>query len=160
MPRILRTDMNYPYYHIISRGNQKQAIFKKEDDFAVYLALLKKAKRKYQILIHSYCLMPNHVHMLIKTESSSNMSKFMQWINRGYAAHFNVTYEKTGHLWQGRFISKPILKEKYLLDCVNYIETNPIRADIIKDMANYQWSSYKERYLLPEKFLLDDMIFT
>ncbi|MBU1062177.1 MAG: transposase, partial [Candidatus Omnitrophica bacterium] len=102
MARIGRVYSGCYCYHIITRGNQKQNVFLNEKDYARYVGILKRAKRKYNILLFSYCLMPNHVHLLIETKSSSNMSNFMRWINRGYAAYFNTAYQKTGHLWQGR----------------------------------------------------------
>ena len=157
MPRFPRTFMDYPCYHIITRGNQKQAVFVAEKDYIAYLKILQKAKRKYQILLYSYCLMPNHVHLLIETPSSSSMSKFMQWLNRGYSAYFNHVYSTSGHLWQGRFISKPILKDQYFIHCANYIESNPIRAKIVTNIADYEWSSYGERCLFLKSELLDDI---
>lgn len=158
MPRLNRNLMDYPCYHIITRGNQKQTVFRKDGDRIKYLEILKKAKRKYGILLYSYCLMVNHVHLLIKTASASDMSKFMHWVNLAYVKYFNSTYDIVGHLWQGRFISKPVVKEKYLIDCATYIEANPIRAGITNDIEDYLWSSYRERYLLPEHFLLDNII--
>lgn len=159
MPRIPRTLMTYPSYHIISRGNQKQTVFSNDKDYTTYLKILRKAKHKYHILIYSYCLMPNHIHLLIETSSSStiSMSKFMQWLNREYSAYFNQSYRTSGHLWQGRFISKPILKDKYMVHCFNYIESNPVRANMTDNIADYKWSSYKERCLLPEPNIIDEM---
>ncbi|MBC8473874.1 MAG: transposase [Candidatus Omnitrophica bacterium] len=157
MPRVPRTFMDYPCYHIITRGNQRQTVFMNEKDYTVYLGILKKAKRKYRILLYAYCLMPNHVHLLIESLSSLNMSKFMQWVNRGYSAYFNQVYRTSGHLWQGRFISKPILKDQYLVHCANYIESNPVRARIVENIADYKWSSYKERCLSSEPDLLDEI---
>lgn len=157
MPRVPRTFMDYPCYHVITRGNQRQIVFRNEKDYSVYLKILRKAKHKYQILLYSYCLMSNHVHLLIETHSSSSMSKFMQWLNRGYSAYFNQVYKTSGHLWQGRFISKPILKDQYLMHCANYIESNPVRAKMVENIADYKWSSYKERCLSSEPIMLDEI---
>ena len=101
--------------------------------------------------------MPNHIHLLIDSTSSRNISKFMHWLNRGYTAYFNTKYELVGHLWQGRFISKPIIKGYYLIHCATYIETNPIRANLANDIASYEWSSYKERCLLSNSRIIDVM---
>ncbi|MFH1782236.1 MAG: transposase, partial [Candidatus Omnitrophota bacterium] len=133
------------------------AIFKREEDYVVYLKILYKAKRKHCILLYSYCLMLNHIHLLIEVPSSSNMSKFMQWLNKGYSEYFNRTYNVSGHLWQGRFISKPILKDQYLLHCANYIESNPVRAKIVDKITEYKWSSYIERCILSKSFMIDDI---
>lgn len=158
MPRTARIFIDYACYHIITRGNQKQTIFRDNDDFQSYLRMLKKAIKKYSISLYGYCLMPNHVHLLIEPKCVTDMSKCMHWINRGYAAHFNAKHEKVGHLWQGRFKSKPITKGQYLINCANYIEGNPVRANIVQDPSIYQWSSYRERCLLTERSMLDDIV--
>jgi putative transposase len=101
--------------------------------------------------------MANHAHLLIELEQARTMSKFMQSLNRGYSAYFNSKYQTVGHVWQGRFKSRPIIKGQYLIHCANYIEHNPIRAGIITDVANYSWSSYKERCLLANKKILDEI---
>jgi putative transposase len=132
-------------------------IFKAEADFQRYLQILRKAKKKYDILLYAYCLMPNHVHLLAQTKKARWMSKFMHWLNRGYAAYFNAKYQKQGHLWQGRFRSKPIIQGQYLIHCSNYIEANAVRAGLVADIADYAWSSYRERCLIADKFLLDEI---
>jgi len=159
MPRLARAFMDHSCYHIITRGNQRQRVFMRDKDYIRYLEILKKAKQRYDILLYSYCLMPNHVHLLIETESSHNMSKFMQWLNRGYSAYFNASYKTVGHLWQGRFISKPILKDQYMTHCANYIESNPLRVKIsmVDNIADYKWSSYRERCLSSEVAVLDEI---
>jgi putative transposase len=85
------------------------------------------------------------------------MSKCMQSLNRGYTAYYNNQYQMVGHLWQGRFKSKPILKGAYLINCATYIEYNPVRAGIVQDPANYLWSSYRERCLIAQKDMLDEI---
>ncbi|MFQ5952409.1 MAG: transposase [Candidatus Omnitrophota bacterium] len=157
MPIVSRSFIDYGCYHIITRGNQKQKICISDEDFCRYLSIVKKAKKKYAISLYSYCIMPNHAHLLIECKQSCNMSKFMHWINRGYTSYFNAKYDKNGHLWQGRFKSKPILKGQYLIHCSNYIEANPVRAKIANDIAEYRWSSYRERCLLSRKFMLDEI---
>ena len=158
MSRISRIFIDYACYHISMRGNQKQIIFKEEDDFCRYLKIIRKALKKYAVSLYAYCLMPNHTHLLIEPKCVSDMSKCMHWINRGYAAYFNAKYEKVGHLWQGRFKSKPIIKGRYLINCANYIEENPARANLVKDPIDYQWSSYKERCLLTDRTILNEII--
>ena len=147
MPKEPRIYIDYASYHIITRGNQRQRVFVCDGDYVSYLRIMKKAKRKYKVRIYAYCLMPNHIHMLVEVNPARNLSKFMQWVNRGYTAYFNARYKKSGHLWQGRFKGKPVLKGDYLIQCATYIEGNPVRANMVVNMADYRWSSYKERCL-------------
>ena len=128
-PRIL---IDSACYHIIARGNQKQRIFKDDIDFSQYLKRVKKYKKKYSLKLYCFCLMPNHVHMVCEIKNKENLSKFMQGLTRSYTGYFNKKYGKVGQLWQGRFKSKVIIRDKYLIDCINYIELNPIRAEIVK----------------------------
>jgi putative transposase len=159
MARIARIFIENACYHIITRGNQKQAVFRGETDFRIYLNILGKAKTKNSIKLYAYCLMPNHVHLLIEPATVKDMSAFMHWLNRGYAAQFNNRHGTVGHIWQGRFVSKPIIKGSYLINCVTYIEANPVRASFTNDLAGYPWTSYAERCLLSKKSLLDEMLF-
>jgi len=157
MARVSRTFIDYGCYHVTARGNRKQEVFNDDFDRNKYLEILKKSKKKYEIMLYAYCLMPNHIHLLIEVEDARNMSKFMHWISRGYTAYFNVKYEKVGHLWQGRFRSRPILKGQYLINCATYIEVNPIRANMISEISQYKWSSYQERCFLSKKIFLDEI---
>ena len=89
--------------------------------------------------------MPNHIHLIGEIKQSKDLAKLMSGLNRPYTAYFNDKYETVGHLWQGRFKSKIVAKDEYLIDCINYIEYNPVRANIAKTPHEYQWSSYSER---------------
>ena len=146
-------------YHIITRGNQQQAVFVLARDYKKYISNLRKYTEKYHFLLYGFCLMPNHVHLIGEPAELKNLAKFMQCLNRSYTAYFNKHYQKVGHLWQGRFISKVIAKDQYLLDCIQYVEFNPVRANIVRTAVDYPWSSYKERLLTAETKdkLLDDL---
>lgn len=145
MPRLPRVLIENACFHAMTRGNQKQKVFFDKTDYELYLNILRKAKLRYGVRLYSYCLMPNHVHLLVDPKVAYDVSWFMHWINRGYAAYFNKTYNKVGHVWQGRFASKPIIKDEYLLNCSEYIEANPVRAGLVSAVSDYQWSSYRER---------------
>lgn len=147
MGRLPRLYLERTYYHLYARGNRKEKIFLDKEDFEYYLNVAGKAKERYGIRLYCYCLMPNHVHLLVKAEEAKNMSKFMHWTSRAYAEYFNKKYGKVGHLWQGRFQSKPVLKESYLANLADYIEHNPVRAGIVKHASEYIWSSYNQRCL-------------
>lgn len=155
MPRGKRLIRNNICYHIVNRGNQKQRIFLENSDFEEFLKLLKHYKRKFTFNLFGYCLMPNHIHLIIEPREGNQLSKFMQGLSQTYTIWFNKKYIKVGRLWQGRFKSKLIQKDQYLVDCIYYIETNPVRAGLVGSPANYFWSSYKERVLNSTNGLLD-----
>ncbi|MFA5336684.1 MAG: transposase [Candidatus Omnitrophota bacterium] len=155
MPRSARIILENSCYHIIARGNQKQEVFFDVSDYEKYLQLLKKYKSKYHFKLYGYCLMSNHIHMIIDPKEPSEMSKAAHGISLSYSIWFNAKYGKVGHLWQDRFKSMVIQKDEYLIGCVNYIEANPVRAKIVNDPLRYPWSSYKERITGNENGLLD-----
>ncbi len=143
-PRLL---LENACYHIITRGNQRQRVFLDEEDYKAYLLRLKRYKKRYGFLLYGFCLMPNHLHLIGEPKEPQNLARFMQGLSRSYTAYLNKKYRKVGHLWQDRFKSKVIVKDNYLLDCVHYIELNPVRANMVKATSDYKWSSYKERIL-------------
>jgi len=145
MPRTPRITMENACYHIITRGNQKQLVFKDRKDYDKYLSLLLKYKKLYQFKLYCFCLMPNHVHLIIEVKEPTMLCKIMKCLNLSYTLYFNFKYEKVGHLWQDRFKSKVIEKDAYLFECINYIEANPIRASLASDLTKYPWSSYNFR---------------
>ena len=159
MAATARTVLEGACYHIITRGNRKQKVFVQEKDYEEYMDRLKHYKRKYKFKLYGYCLMPNHVHLISEIEQK-DLAKFMQGINRSYTAYFNETYDKVGHLWQGRFKSKVVVKDEYLINCISYIELNPVRDNMVRIPQKYRWSSYKERNLGIEKKkqILDNLI--
>ena len=154
MSRTARLLLENACYHIINRGNQKQNIFLENLDFEKYLEILKHYKNKYNFKLYAYCLMPNHIHLIIDVRKISDLAKIMQGLTQAYTAWFNDKYNKVGRLWQGRFKSMLIQKDKYLIDCLRYIELNPIRANITSSPADYPWNSWQERMLANNKFNL------
>ena len=158
MPRGPRLISDNACYHLMVRGNQKQKTFIENEDFAKYLALLKHYKRKYRFRLYAYCLMPNHVHLIVEVERSSILGKIMQGLNQSYTIWFNKKYSKVGHLWQGRYKNMLILKDKYLLDCMEYVELNSIRANMHKSPFDHPWNSWRERTGHNKGGLLDALI--
>ena len=153
MPQGARIIIDNVFYHIIVRGNQRQKIFKEKDDYTEYLLRLRMYKKRHGFKIYGFCLMPNHVHILGEINEKVLLAKFMHALNRSYTAYFNTKYNKVGHLWQGRFISRIISHDKYAIECINYIEQNPVRANIVAVIYEYPWSSYGERILNAPKCL-------
>jgi len=155
MPRKARLLVKNVCYHIIQRGNQKQAVFRESADFEKYLEILLHYKIKYRFKVYAYCLMPNHVHLIMEVRQHNELSKVMQGVGLTYALWFNKKYGKAGHLWQDRFKSMIIQKDRYLIDCLNYIEYNPLRANLVSSPMDYKWSSWKDRSLNIKSNLLD-----
>ena len=144
MPRLPRLNLAGVPQHVIQRGNNKQVCFFVEKDYAVYLSKLKEYGEKYNVLIHSYILMTNHVHLLLTPQEGKGVSQLMQSLGRYYVGYINKTHRRTGTLWEGRFKSTLIDSERYLLTVSRYIELNPVRAHMVDHPAKYPWSSYQK----------------
>jgi putative transposase len=128
--------------HIIQRGNNRQACFAAERDFAAYVHWLKEFSGKFDVDLHAWVLMTNHVHLLCTARRENGVSAMMQSLGRLYVRYFNHAYRRTGTLWEGRFKSCLVDAETYLFHLYRYIELNPVRAGMVADPAEYKWSSY------------------
>lgn len=156
MPRTARFLLEGAVYHIITRGNQRQAVFPAEADYQKYLALLTRYKKTYHFWLYGWCLMNNHVHLLLEPNLTyATISDIMRRINLSYTIWFNSKYAKVGHLWQDRFKSYIIEKDEYLISCINYIEQNPIRAKLVDSPEKYLFSSYQYRVFGIENEIID-----
>lgn len=141
LPRINREVSPTGIYHVMQRGVGKQIIFESEDDYKFYLKKLKTYKELLKIEVIAYCLMENHVHLLIRTDDCSDISNLMQRLGTSYAGYYNGKYIHSGHVFQGRYACEIVGDEKYLLTCVRYIHNNPVNAGI-SSKESYRWSSY------------------
>jgi len=146
-------------YHIMCRGNHRNDLFRDEEDYQVYLNILKEIKEKIEYEIYCYCLMTNHVHMVIETGEIS-IGNIMKRINMIYSIYFNKKYNLIGHLFQDRYRSELIEEDKYILEVSRYIHLNPVRANMVKKPEDYEWSSYsmfiglsKEKIINSQKIL-------
>jgi putative transposase len=128
--------------HIVQRGNDRMACFRGEGDYLVYLALLRQISKRTSCEVHAYCLMSNHIHLLVTPQSANACSKLMKELAQRYSYYFNRKHERTGPLWEGRFRSCVIESSRYAVACYRYIELNPVRAGIVNHPAGYAWSSY------------------
>ncbi|WP_346836419.1 transposase [Microbulbifer sp. SAOS-129_SWC] len=128
--------------HVIQRGNNRQACFCSEQDLIAYAGWLKEYSCEFDVQVHAWVFMTNHVHLLVTPQSEDGVSKMMQAIGRIYVRYFNREYGRSGTLWEGRYKSCLVQSEAYLLQCYRYIELNPVRANMVKEPADYYWSSY------------------
>lgn len=142
MPRLPRIDAQGVAQHVIQRGNNRQLCFGGEEDFAAYAGWLKEYALKYQVEVHTWVFMTNHVHLLLTSDEKLGISKLMQSLGRKYVQYFNFKYKRSGTLWEGRFRSCLVESEQYVLACYRYIELNPVRAGMVENPKNYKWSSY------------------
>jgi putative transposase len=129
--------------HVIQRGNNKDNVFVRDDDYLFYLRKLEDACAEHDTRIHAYVLMTNHVHFLMTPLKTDGISKVMQSLGRAYVRYFNDLYGRTGTLWEGRYRATLVDSEAYLLTCYRYIELNPVRAGMVEHPADYPWSSFR-----------------
>lgn len=142
MPRKSRILVDGGYYHILTRGNDRRKIFRYKQDYNCFLRIIKRYLAEFQVSIIHYCLMPNHIHLLIQAQKAKDLPKFMQATLQVYASYFRKKYNSVGFIFQNRYKSYLIEKENYLLECARYIERNPIRAKIATDLLDYPWNSF------------------
>lgn len=142
MPRLPRLNLQGVPQHVVQRGNNRQVCFFIEQDYTVYLDKLKYYAKQYQVDVHAYVLMTNHVHLLMTPNTDKGVSQLMQSLGRYYVRYINQTHKRTGTLWEGRYKSTLVDSEAYLLLVSRYIELNPVRANMVEHPAEYPWSSY------------------
>ena len=138
MPTRLRVDLA-GYHHIINRGVNRCDVFNNNDDKEMFLRIINKTATIHKVTLHDYCLMDNHYHLLIETQTE-NLSIFMRIVNANYAKYFNKKYKRSGHLWQDRYKSKYIISESYLYILIKYIENNPLEASITHKVSTYPYT--------------------
>jgi len=141
MGRAWRIEYEGAFYHILSRGNEQGDIFYDNTDRGRFLDTIGELSERFAVDIFAYVLMDNHYHLLLQTRRA-NLSKAMQWFGTTYTRRFNNRHNRSGHLFQGRFKSIIIENDSYLMQLSCYIHRNPLRAGIVKRLADYRWSSY------------------
>lgn len=142
MPRGPRVICEDAIVNVTSRGNNKRIVFRKEKDFQYFKMLLFKYKKRFLFKLHHYCLMKTHVHLLLRISNPITLAKTMQGLQLSYFHYFRRKYGYVGRFWQGRFYSKIIKDDNYLLTAGLYIERNPYRASCVNNPSKYKWSSY------------------
>ncbi len=161
MARPLRIEFPGAYYHVTSRGNERKNIFKDKKDREQFLSYVRSAYLRYKAVIHVYCLMNNHYHLLIETPRG-NLSQIMRHINGAYTTYYNIRHRRSGHLFQGRYKAILVDADTYAGELSRYIHLNPVRAGMIEIPEKYKWSIYsyyikkkkKPEWLMIE-FILD-----
>jgi len=159
MARPLRLEVQGGVYHVMSRGNERRDIFVDDADRKRFLGILSSVTERMNVLCHAYCLMNNHYHLLLETPDG-NLSHSIRQLNGIYAQTFNRRHDRVGHLFQGRFTSKLIQKETYLLAVSRYIVVNPVRSRFVSLATDWEWSSYRAHLgqVSPPSFLSVDWL--
>lgn len=142
MARQLRIEYPAASYHVTSRGNEQKEIFRSKKDREQFLHYLETARERYGAVIHTYCLMNNHYHLLLETPKG-NLSQVMRHLNGAYTTYFNVKRKRFGHLFQGRYKAILVDADEYAKELSRYIHLNPVRAGIVSRPEEYEWSSYR-----------------
>ena len=138
MPRKPRIELA-GYHHVINRGVNRSTVFTDDEDYEMFLKIVCKACRAYKVVLHDYCLMSNHFHLLVETQRE-NLSSLMKQINGNYAVYANKKQRRSGHFWQGRYYSRYINSDKYYYTLIRYIEQNPVEAGLVKKVAEYPYT--------------------
>jgi REP element-mobilizing transposase RayT/AraC-like DNA-binding protein len=159
MARPLRIEYPGALYHVTSRGNARQKIFRNDRDRYYFLDLLRNIIERYAWICHAFCLMDTHYHLIIETPNG-NLSKGMRQLNGMYTQKYNWRYKKTGHVFQGRYKAIIIEKDSYLLELSRYVVLNPIRAHMVEAPEDWKWSSYHGTAGIepPPSFLTTDWV--
>jgi putative transposase len=143
MPRTARKESRTGIYHVMLRGINHQIIFEGDEDYQKFLWTLKEVKEKSGLELYAYCLMSNHIHLLLK-EVTEDLGTIFRRIGPSYVYWYNWKYSRRGHLFQDRYKSEVVEDDSYFLTVIRYIHQNPLKARIVKDITDYRWSSYGE----------------
>ncbi len=143
MARRARASIGGLCYHVLNRGNGRSEVFHKDGDYAAFLKLLGQANDRVPMRLLSYCLMPNHFHLVLWPHGDGDMSRWMQWLMTAHVRRYHRHYDSSGHVWQGRYKSFPIEEDDHLLTVMRYVERNPVRAKAIpiRKAQRWPWSS-------------------
>jgi len=143
MPRINRVDVSEIVYHVINRANARTQIFDKDQDYLLFEKVLANAQEKFDMRILSYCIMPNHWHLILYPKQDGDLQKFMGWLSMTHTQRWHSQHKTigSGHLYQGRYKSFPVQTNDYLLQLFRYVERNALRAKLVEKAEDWKWSS-------------------
>jgi putative transposase len=145
MPRPPRLILPNTCYHFLNRGNRQSTIFHDARDYDAFLALMCEANARFPIPVIAACLMPNHIHLVLRPVTGIDLKQWAHWLFTKHASHYHLRYKTSGHLWQGRYKSIPIQHDHHLLIVMRYVERNAFRARLIAHPENWRWGSLRWR---------------
>jgi REP element-mobilizing transposase RayT len=151
MARPIRVEFEDAVYHVTARGNERKAIYRDDHDRQRFLDTLEETVERFALVIHAYCLMPNHYHLLAQTPRA-NLSDAVGWLQTTYSIRFNRRHRRSGHLYQGRFKAHVVDEDAYARELIKYVHLNPVRprdkrkpipAERKKELTRYRWSTHR-----------------
>jgi putative transposase len=145
MPRTARTDVAGLCYHVCSRGNARPTVFHGTDDYRRFLAILRNAAARTPIDLLAYCLMPNHIHLVVRTGQNGDLGRFMHRLLTAHVRNHAIRHATVGRIWQGRFKAFPIQADSHLLTVMRYVERNAVAAGLVGSAGAWPWSSIQAR---------------
>jgi putative transposase len=131
--------------HVVTRGNSRATVFHNESDYAIVTRLMEAAQRRVRVDILAWCLMPNHIHLVLCPRADGDLARWMHWVLTTHVQRHRVRYKTTGRVWQGRYKSFPIQADSHLLTVLRYVERNPVRAGLVPRAVDWKWSSASAR---------------
>ena len=128
-------------YHVLNRGNGRADVFHNDDDYAAFVTLMQETHEKVPMRLVGYCLMTNHFHLVLWPHGDGDLSQWMQWLMTAHVRRYHLHYKGSGHVWQGRFKAFPIQDDEHYLTVLRYVERNPLRANLVQQSQDWEWSS-------------------
>ena len=141
MPRTARASRGGYCYHVVNRGNGRAQVFHKDGDYQAFVQLIADACERLPMRVLGYCLMPNHFHLVLWPHNNGDLSRWMQWLLTAHVRRYHKHYHSSGHVWQGRFKAFPIEEDEHLLRVLRYVERNALRAELVRRVERWRWSS-------------------
>ena len=141
MPRTTRAAVGGMIYHALNRGNRRATVFHQPGDYEAFVATMDDARRRVPVDVLSYCLMPNHVHLVLRPHADTGLGRYMQWLLTAHARRYHKHHHTDGHVWQGRFKAFPIQDDDHLATVLRYVERNALRAELVARAEDWAWSS-------------------
>lgn len=141
MPRTARADIGGLCYHVVNRGNGGAAVFLAADDYRAFVGRLAAPDADRPMPLLAFCLMPNHIHLVVRPRADGDLGRWMQWLLTAHVRRHHRLYGSSGHVWQGRYKAFPIEQDEHLLTVLRYVEANPLRAGLVDGARAWPWSS-------------------
>lgn len=145
MPRTARADVADLCSHVMTRGNGRATVFHDDADYDAFVDLMRRANRRLPMRVLAWCLMPNHVHLVLRPYRDGDLGRWMHWLLTAHVKRHRARYATVGRIWQGRFKAAPIQQDDHLLVVLRYVERNPLRARLVDRAGQWRWSSLRAR---------------